>query len=258
MSVMAIMKTISIRVGLYRPARWLSMRFRPAQLRSYLNDIHLYQSLLSPGALCFDVGANIGDKSKALLCAGARVVAFEPNPTVLPELRARCSYDKNWTLVMAALGSSASVATLYDRSWHGQTSLISDWEGEVIGIHHVPVVTLDAAIQNFGTPFYCKIDVEGWELEVLKGLSQCIPLLSFEFHLNDKDIAKTKCCLDRLLTLGFRDLNLTPAESTTFYFKEWLSLKEFADWFPGDLNESLPRCPYGDLWVRSTTSDGTA
>ena len=39
--------------------------------------------------------------------AGARVVAFEPNPMVWPELRARCGSNKNWTLVRTALGSGA-------------------------------------------------------------------------------------------------------------------------------------------------------
>lgn len=98
MTMLATAKRVSITTGLYRPARWLNRRIRPHLLRALRNDIEFYRSLLSPGALCFDVGANIGDKSEALLQAGARVVAFEPNPLVTPELQARCGYHRDWTL----------------------------------------------------------------------------------------------------------------------------------------------------------------
>ena len=179
MSLLSTAKRVSIAAGLYRPARWLSRRTRPYQLQVLHDDIKLYRSLLPTGALCFDVGANIGEKSEALLEAGSRVVAFEPNPVVLPELQARCSHRKNWTVVPTALGSGAAIATLYARESHGQSSLAAEWEGNVIGTYNVPVVTLDSAIQCFGSPAFCKIDVEGWELEVLRGLTQPIPLMAY-------------------------------------------------------------------------------
>src|SRR5262245_16345667 len=186
--------------GLYRPMRGLYRRVHPSRLRALQGDVDLYRTLLPPDALCFDVGANTGEKSEALLLAGAaRVVAFEPNPAVLSELRARCDRWKNWTGAEVALGSAAGFATLYARKSSQQSSLLDDWEeGEVTGACHVPVLTLDSAIEHFGLPFYGKIDVEGWELEVLKGLNQPLPLISFEFHLNERDVRKTVACLERL------------------------------------------------------------
>jgi hypothetical protein len=44
------------------------------------------------------------------------------------------------------------------------------------------MVTLDSLIARFGSPSYIKIDVEGCEDQVLSGLSNCPPLLSFEFN----------------------------------------------------------------------------
>jgi FkbM family methyltransferase len=243
-------KRVSIVVGLYRPARWLSRRLRPVRLHAYLSEIQLYQSLLPPDALCFDVGANIGEKSEALLAAGARVVAFEPNPLVLPELRARCSHDQSWMCVQTALGSAASIATLHARTSSGQSSLDAEWEGEVIGTYPVPVLSLDSVIQVLGKPMYCKIDVEGWELEVLRGLTQSLPLISFEFHLDAENIRKTQSCLEWLLTLGMTHANLTPAGRSSFHLKEWVPLRQFLEWFPGDLSQSLPGQPYGDIFVR--------
>jgi FkbM family methyltransferase len=251
MSLLATAKRVSIASGLYRPARWLSRRIRPSQLRALRDDIELYRSLLRPGALCFDVGANIGEKSEALLEAGARVVAFEPNPLVLPELQARCGHHKNWTVVATALGSGAAIATLHARESHGQSSLAAEWGGNVIATYNVPVVTLDSAIQCFGSPAFCKIDVEGWELEVMRGLTQPIPLISFEFHLNDPGIRKTIACLEKLTQFGASRANITPAETSTFHFEEWIPLAQFLGWFPGDLEQSLPGFHYGDIFVKS-------
>lgn len=251
MSVTTAVKQVSIATGTYRPVRWLSRRMRPSKLRAFHEDVELYRALLPPAALCFDVGANVGRKSEALLRAGAaRVVAFEPNPRVVPELLARCAHWKNWTLVQAALGSAPALATLYAREFHGQSGLSKEWETGIIATYPVPVLTLDAAIQHFGHPFYCKIDVEGWELEVLKGLNQRLPLLSFEFHLMDQDIRKTVACLQRLSRFGSGEVNLTPAEASTLHLTEWHQLERFLGWFPGDLERSLPNI-YGDIFVKS-------
>lgn len=245
------LKSMALASGLYRPARWLARRLRPAELRAHRGDIRLYRSLLPDGALCFDVGANIGVKSEAMLEAGARVISFEPHPLMLAELRARCGHHERWTLVPTALGSRAAVGTLYAHRAHAESSLDRDWRGQVVATYHVPVVTLDAAIERFGKPFYCKIDVEGWELEVLRGLTTTIPLLSIEFHLADRDVASTLSCLERLSAFGASHVNLSAAESSNLHFPEWMSLEEFRRWFPGDLKRSLPGDLYGDIFVRN-------
>lgn len=243
-------KQLSIATGLYRPARWLARTLRAGESRAFQADIELYRSLLSPGDLCFDVGANVGDKSEAMLEVGAQVVAFEPNPLVVPELRARCAQHPRWTLVEAALGSAAAISTFYAQREHSQSSLARGWEnGEVIGSFRVPVVTLDAAIRSFGCPSYCKIDVEGWEVEVLQGLSQAIPLISFEFHLDPDGAAKARSCLARLAGFGPSRINVTPAEGSTFHFNDWIPLEVFVKGFPDNL-QPWPGNPYGDMFVK--------
>jgi FkbM family methyltransferase len=247
------MKHISLKTGTYRQARWLSRLLRPAELRAHQNDIRFYKSLLPPSVLCFDVGANIGEKSEAMLKAGAHVVAFEPSSEALPELRARCGKCKNWTLVNTAVGSKGSIVMLHATGDSGKSSLDSNWQNEadVVGRYRVPVVTLDAAIKEFGKPFYCKIDVEGWEPEVLRGLSQPIPLISFEFHLNEQGIARTRLCLERLLDFGTSYVNITPAELAFFHLSDWMSLEQFLKWFPDDLKQTLPGYPYGDIFIKN-------
>jgi FkbM family methyltransferase len=248
---MSLIKDLTIATGLYRPARWVVRHMRSVERTRHQGDVSLYRSLVPDGALCFDVGANIGVKSEALLQAGARVVSFEPHPTLVSELRARCSRHAGWTLVQSALGSEAAIATLYAHEHHGESSLGRDWSGQVVATIPVPVVTLDAAIRMFGVPWFCKIDVEGWEGEVLKGLTQPIPLVSIEFHLTDKDVAKTTWCLERLRDLGMTEANLCPAESSSFHFPNWLPLGDFIKWFPGDLERSLGTDKYGDIFLRN-------
>lgn len=251
MPLSTTIKNLSINAGLYRPARWIVRHLRPAELRAHHDDIRFYRLLLPPSSLCFDVGANIGEKSEAMLEGGASVVAFEPSPIALLELRARCNRNRRWTFVAAAVGSEAGLAALYAPQDSAKSSLAQDWHRDIVETWHVPVVTLDAAIKVFGKPFYCKIDVESWELEVLKGLTQSIPLISFEFHLNEKYISNTISCLERLSEFGPSRVNITPAESTSFHLPDWVSLQQFIEWFPGDLKHTLPGDPYGDVFVKN-------
>jgi FkbM family methyltransferase len=249
-------KSVTIAAGMYRPARWLYRRVKRSKLRAHLGDVRFYKSLLPPSALCFDVGANIGEKSEALLGAGARVVSFEPHPLLVSELSARLGGARNWTLIAAAVGSAPEILTFYAREIHGLSSLdeegAQEWQGALSRTYYVPVVTLDLAIRAFGTPFYCKIDVEGWELEVLKGLTSPIPVISFEFHLNNKDLRKVRKCLERLRGLGEgQSVNVTPAEQCQFLFERWMTLEQFAEWFPGNLEQRLTGGVYGDIFVRN-------
>ena len=248
---LSLIKHLSITTGLYRPARWLSRRIRPAQLQAFRADVNFYRRILSPGSVCFDVGANIGEKSEALLRSGAaRVVSFEPDPVARCELRARCGHFENWVGIGTALGRGAAIATLHARGDSGKSSFLKDWTGSPVAMYHVPVVTLDSAIECFGRPDYCKVDVEGWEPEVFKGLTLSIPLISFEFHLGELNIPRTVACLEHLRQLGGGLVNITPAETPMLHLKEWMALDQFAQWFPGDLKQTLPGDPYGDIWIR--------
>jgi FkbM family methyltransferase len=183
------------------------------------------------------------------------VVAFEPNPDVIPELKARCQHDLNWSLLQAGLGSKSDIATLHIKASHLASSMKEEWEGQRnIACVPVPVVTLDSAIDFFGLPFFCKIDVEGWELEVLQGLNQAIPLVSIEFHLNESDINKTRACLERLESLGENEINLMPAETSKPIYNNWISTSEFLDLFPVRVRSSMPGPGYGDILIRNRKS----
>ncbi len=94
----------------------------------------------------------------------------------------------------------------------------------------VPVTTLDALIAQHGLPAFCKIDVEGFELAVLRGLSQPIPALSFEVVLagGAEALADAVACLDWLCELGAYRFNWSPGESHQLVGATWMDRAEMA------------------------------
>lgn len=243
-------KQLSLKIGLYRQARMLHRLAVRKERRRFKQDLRFYANLIAPGSLCFDVGANTGAKSEALLRAGATVVAFEPQPECVRELQARCRPYRDRLLVRrAALGAESGQEVLYLRESSGQSSLLSDWEGIPKGTITTPVTTLDLAIAEFGKPAYCKVDVEGYELNVMRGLSQAIPLISLEYHLQERQIQTCLLCLEYLAKLGVLHINLTPAETLALTFANWLTPAEFREAFPNKVG-LLPGHHYGDLFIR--------
>ena len=247
------LKQLCLSVGLYRAARILYRQWlNQAELEEFRQDVALYSELVEAGSLCFDVGANIGKKTEALLEAGAKVVAFEPQPSCMKELEARCSpYRSRLCKYQRAVGAEPGEATLYVHDIRSHSSLEQDWGGgsKALASIRVPVITLDQAIAQVGQPEYCKIDVEGWEHEVLKGLTQPIPLLSFEYHLQRRSIDKTLACLDYLSRFGELRINVTSGKISLFAFQEWLCLEKFLSLFP-DTFFSRKQYNYGDIFVR--------
>jgi FkbM family methyltransferase len=198
----------------------------------------LYARFVKPGDLVFDVGAHVGDRIASFRRLGAKVVAVEANPDLVATLLELFSSDEDVALVSAAIGSTEGSVDLKINTANPTVSTLSDgfiqsaqhaegWEGQnwdrtVV----VPQVPLDALIDEFGAPAFIKIDIEGYEAEALKGLSQAVPALSFEFTTIQRDVALA--CLTRLETLGYRRFNLALGESQSLAFEAPISVQYMA------------------------------
>ena len=84
----------------------------------------------------------------------------------------------------------------------------------------VQVNTLDNMISRYGSPEFTKIDVEGYEFEVLNGLSQPIKTISFEFTSEEKKQAFA--CLERLNKIADYRFKFSEGEKMEFNNEEWL------------------------------------
>jgi FkbM family methyltransferase len=184
-----------------------------------------YSQFLEAGDLVFDVGANVGDKTALLRRLGTRVVCIEPQPDCVKALRARYRDDAQVTIVAEGLASvpgvmplsiceSANAISTFSRKWTTGRFRGFEWNASI----DVPVSTLDILIGQFGTPAFCKVDVEGFESEVLRGLSIGIPMIAFEFTIEFLDDART--CVDQLTSIGDYELNYTRGEELRFVLHE--------------------------------------
>lgn len=160
-----------------------------------------FSNFVSKGDLCFDVGANVGDMTQIFTEMGARVVSVEPQPACVSKLNKRFGGNPRVTIVGEGLGAEAGEAEMHICEDINVLSTISDkwmqrsrfasnqrvrW-GEKI---RIKMSTMDVLIERYGKPKFCKIDVEGYEENVIKGLTQPIKCVSFEFmkeFLNDAE-----------------------------------------------------------------------
>ncbi len=213
-----------------------------------------YRDLLRPGDLAFDVGAHVGTRARAMRAAGAHVVALEPQAPFSRFLR--LTLPRDIRLVEAAAGGSESVAQMTVSSRHPTVSSLNTGfvtqAGAAPGFEHVrwdsaqqvQVTTLDRLIAEEGLPRYIKIDVEGFELEVLSGLSQPVEMISVEYLPGLPDL--TLSVIDRLLELGPYRFNPVRGETAAFLWDEWRDAEATKGWL-----RSLPAdAPSGDLYAR--------
>jgi FkbM family methyltransferase len=197
-----------------------------------------YAPFIHPGDLCLEVGAHVGNRVLAWRRLGARVVAVEPQPHLARLLQRLYGRSNHVTILPVALGASSGSAVMYIDSGNPTVATLSaDWMAAVQqdpsfdGVHwdmaaDVPVTTLDALIEQYGVPAFCKIDVEGYELEVLRGLSQALPALSFEYIPAAMDIATG--CLERLGQLGRYEFNYFEGETHRWQSPMWLDGRALA------------------------------
>lgn len=215
--------------------RSLAIYYAPGRVRRISR---FYAPFIRPGDLCFDIGAHVGNRVAAWGRLGARVVAVEPQEHLMIWLRRFYGRSPNVSLVQAAVGASSGTATLRHDPRNPTVSSLSDsWIAAVSRetsfgrvswreSETVEVTTLDLLIARHGSPRLCKIDIEGFEAEALRGLSRPLPMLTFEYIPAAIDVAHA--CLVRLGELGKYEFNWFPGESHRWASAAWLSSGEMA------------------------------
>jgi FkbM family methyltransferase len=217
--------------------------------------VDFYRSFVRANRLFFDIGANLGNRAELFLEADCRVVCVEPQPDCADELRRR--FGDRIDLVEAAIGTGEGRAQPRVATYHTLASLSTEWIDEVRASGRfsefewpstidVCLTTLDKLIAEYGMPDFCKVEVEGYEFEMIRGPSQPIGALSFEFTAErfDSRVAAAR----RLDSLGMTEFNYSAGESLELGFGEWISLDE-----PEAFLESLAHSAlmsFGDVYAR--------
>jgi len=236
-------------LGVHRPSKKLFDRLVRPQVYAYrLRQKEFFATLIRPGALVFDVGAHWGDLSAVFLEVGARVVTVEPNPKLASVIQRR--YGRELVVEPVAVGDRAGQLPLHLSARDALSTLSEEWMrranrpwwNEAVT---VPVVTLDDLVGRHGVPQFVKLDVEGFELKALRGLSAArVQGISFEYHAIAID--EGLACIERAVELGFRRFNETPGDTPSF-LGPWLSSDKISD----RLSRASSDSPdvYGDIYA---------
>jgi FkbM family methyltransferase len=210
---------------------------------------NFYREFFNEGDLVYDVGANVGEWADALLENGAgEVLCVEPQQELTKYLLEHFM-DKPVRILHCALGDFRGKTNMYQCEVNTVASLSTEWkEHRFAGYswktgEEVMVITLDEVIGYYGVPKFVKIDVEGYELNVLKGLS--IPIHSFCIEYTMEIIDQIYKCMDVLESLGEYEYSYNTGDYPVFKHI-WSSPKTIIFEIKKQYNDDL----WGSLYAR--------
>lgn len=206
------LRRLGQRLGVLRPmVRMYRRAFNTAYEEKFDREI---LNRIAPGDVVWDIGANVGfftRKFAEKVGEQGKVLAFEPSPTTFSVLRERCSDLRNVEFVNIALADADGTAQFVESGTPADpTNGLYRPGSDVGGGVEVPVRRGDSlcAGRRDIVPNRIKLDVEGYEKEVLEGLSETLRLpevrdIFVEVHfgiLVERGFAQAPTAIDRLLT----------------------------------------------------------
>jgi len=216
-------------------------------------QVDFYSQLIKPGDLCFDIGGNVGLKTKVFLQLKAKVVTLEPQQSCMEILKRE--FGGRAILLQKGVGAENGVKEFYISNDSQLSSFDSKWVDELKNsrfhtsniqrVEKIELVTLDSLIEAYGQPVFIKIDVEGYEASVLQGLSKSFQCLSFEYAVPEKTNEVVKCL--SILRAKYDNLycNYASGNNTTaFALAKWITIADmlllvqaaqFQNSFAGDI-----------------------
>jgi FkbM family methyltransferase len=165
--------------------------------------------------LMFDIGANRGDATVAGVNLGYKVIALEPAPRVFAKLVSNFIYNPNVVPLRLAAGSeNGGRLEFYECIEDGLSTLeklwLTDFEmpyyGKEFRTIYVNTCTVDWLVEKYGQPDLIKIDVEGAEWQVLRGMSRHSGKIALEWTMKTMD--KHNEQLQYLKSIGYTKFKL--------------------------------------------------
>jgi FkbM family methyltransferase len=173
--------------------------------------------------IAFDIGANRGNMTDHFLSKGNKVICFEPNPDLVNWLRSK--YKNNQNVIIEDIGlsdkietkifnlSNADTISTFSNDWINNSRFTGQyaWNRQI----EVKTTTLDQIIDQYGQPEFIKIDVEGYELNVIKGLTKLLENTTFSFEWAEEQYDSMKQIYEYLISLGYEKYAFTYSDTIT-------------------------------------------
>jgi FkbM family methyltransferase len=248
-------KRILIALGFWSFIKKLAGKEHPGLLNNELREEGLifYSEFLSKNDLVFDVGANYGNRVAIFLEMGCRVTAVEPQQRCIQYLNKH--YGARIKIEEVGLGAAPDFKIFYEADNSVLSTFSDSYINKVKNKRHsttfwkpsnkIKIITLDELIKKYGNPAFIKIDVEGYEFEVLKGLSHHTGIISFEYTVPEltSDLLN---CVKRLHDIGYNSFNYSVGESMRFN-NNWLGFDDFVNLVN---KKEFISTRFGDVYVK--------
>jgi FkbM family methyltransferase len=219
--------------------------------------MNILKTILKEKDLIFDVGCNVGVKTKEYLNEKTKVVCFEPQARCVEYLLSYFKNNENVVIEPIGLDDKIGESIIYEAS-HNTISSMSEefietvkkerfkdyqWTNKII----IKTDTLDNMIIKHGTPTYIKIDVEGYELNVLQGLTTPVDIISIEYTPELKN--STLKCIDYVdkLNNGKSLFNYGYREDKEFKFNEWVCKDDITKYITSITDYVFE---FGDIYIK--------
>ena len=193
--------------------------------------------LLTEPFVLIDVGVQGGENKRWRPLGDCLVVhGFDPIEEVVQQLVEENRGRSNRQYHCMALGNADGEQAFYFNPANPTASSMYQQSTGRFGVdtseqrRTVSLRRLDSLLAEGVIPIadYIKIDVEGFEAEVLAGLSRPVAALSFEFTTIQRAVAAA--AIDRCAALGYVSFNAALGESQTLVHEPWLTASQIAQW----------------------------
>lgn len=228
------------------------------ELRRQKARREFYSQFLTKGDIFFDVGSNYGNRIEPVIDIDLKIIAVEPQAKCVQFLKNK--YGNRIIIVNKGLSSKIEDRTMYLSDAH----VLSSFSEEFIQATResgrfenytwkkgstIQMTTLDELIATYGLPKFIKIDVEGFELEVLKGLNQRVEYISYEYTVPEQRSNAIQC-LDRIGAIADKDVicNYSVGENMQWALPAWVSFTEFRELLHSDL---FFETNFGDIYIKT-------
>ncbi len=218
---------------------------------------NFYLQFLNSGDTYYDVGANYGNRIYPIINSGINIIAVEPQYECLKYLKRK--FGNKIKLVPMGLGPKVEEKTMFISDAHTISTFSEDFiestkKSGRFSMYNwnvkrqIKMTTLDNLIAEFGLPRFIKIDVEGFEIEVLKGLTHPIDTISYEYAVPEQT-DKAVLCLQRIMEISNNKVscNYSIGESMKWALTEWLTPEQM---IAEITSQKFTDTGFGDIYIK--------